>query len=72
MAGIKLRYGLLWQVYVGGINMEYESVIRDECGDIVYACAGLSYDEIDEILENHPEWYLSEERMYVSDSWYWL
>ena len=36
--------------------MEYTSVIVDELGHIMYFCSELKEDEIESILENHPEW----------------
>lgn len=38
--------------------MEFVSCIKDECGCVVALCAKMSQQEIDEILDNHPEWYL--------------
>lgn len=36
--------------------MEYRSAIVDECGDVVMWCDEMSQDEIQEILDQHPEW----------------
>lgn len=43
--------------------MEYQSVIRDELGHIMYDCSKLSIKEEIEILSNHPEWYKSVEQV---------
>lgn len=40
--------------------MEFETVIKDECGAVVYYLADISDDDfVDELLADHPEWYLS-------------
>lgn len=39
--------------------MEYVSVIKDECEQIVCFAAGYKETEIEEMLEQHPEWYRS-------------
>lgn len=39
--------------------MEYESCIKDECGNVILYCENKTEEEIDEILEQHPEWYRS-------------
>lgn len=39
--------------------MEFVSVICDECGDVKIFCSNYSETKIEEILGNHPEWYLS-------------
>ena len=37
----------------------FESVIRDECGDVVLYCKDYTQQQIDEILVTHEEYYLS-------------
>lgn len=44
-----------------GTNMTYETCIRDELGYIVIWTVGMSDDEVQDILEQHPEWCLSVE-----------
>lgn len=39
--------------------MEFRSVIRDECGDIRAYASDYTHKEIEDILDEHPEWYLS-------------
>lgn len=42
-----------------GDNMEFVTVIRDELGTVVRNCSDMTEGEIEIVLENHPEWYLS-------------
>lgn len=37
--------------------MQLLSVIRDECGTIRRYCKDMSDEEVDELLQKHPEWY---------------
>jgi hypothetical protein len=37
-------------------GMQYRSAILDECLSVRYWCDELTQAQIDEILENHPEW----------------
>lgn len=39
--------------------LEYRSAIVDECGSVVYWCDELIKNEVNKILVNHPEWYIS-------------
>ena len=39
--------------------MEYRNVICDECGTVRAYCSEYSDTEIEKILEDHPEWYLT-------------
>lgn len=39
--------------------MEYVTVICDECGTIKAFVQNLCDNEIENILSNHPEWYLT-------------
>ena len=41
----------------------YASCIKDETGCVVAWCVGHSPEELNEMLENHPEWYLSAEQI---------
>ena len=41
----------------------YASCIKDETGCVVAWCVGHSPEELNEMLENHPEWYLSTEQV---------
>lgn len=43
--------------------MKYKSCIRNELGHLMYWCDELSINEETEILNNHPEWYISVERV---------
>lgn len=38
------------------LGMQYRFAILDECLSVRYWCDELTQAEIDEILENHPEW----------------
>lgn len=40
--------------------MEYRTAIVDECDCVMYWCSDLSGEEINEILDNHPEWRIRE------------
>ena len=39
--------------------MEFYSCIRDECGEIVAWASDYTHAEIEWMLNEHPEWYLS-------------
>lgn len=39
--------------------MELRGIIVDECGTVRKFCDDYSESEIEEILENHPEWYMT-------------
>ena len=43
--------------------MRFETCIRDEMGYIVAWTVGMSNAEIEETLNQHPEWYLSTEKV---------
>lgn len=43
---------------LGGGYMEYRTAIVDECDCVMYWCSDLSGEEINEILDNHPEWWI--------------
>lgn len=45
--------------------IEYISVIKDECGDIICVVMDRTESEIKEILSNHPEWYISCEEVCI-------
>ena len=38
--------------------MYFERAIVDELGSVIYWCSELEEEQIDIILENHPEWNL--------------
>lgn len=38
--------------------MEYRTAIVDECDCVMYWCSDLSGEEINEIIDNHPEWWI--------------
>lgn len=38
--------------------LEFKNVIFDECGCIRYWCSEMTEEEIEEVLENHPEWWM--------------
>lgn len=38
--------------------MKYRTAIVDECDCVMYWCSDLSGEEINEILDNHPEWWI--------------
>lgn len=39
--------------------MEYVSVIKNECGEIVRYCSNMTEQEISNYIEQHPEYYCS-------------
>ena len=41
--------------------MEFLSVIRNECGEIVRYCSNYTHSQNEKFLEDHPEYYLSSE-----------
>ena len=36
--------------------MEYKTAIIDECGKVMFWCIDMSDEEVDEVLDIHPEW----------------
>lgn len=37
-------------------DLVFETWVVDECGDAVVKCSNLTDDELDDILEEHPEY----------------
>ena len=39
--------------------LEFRSCVRDECGEIRAWASDYTHAEIEQMLDDHPEWYLS-------------